>query len=232
MAQEFKPRYSDQEVAEILDHAATTPVERPRARHPAGLTLAQVQEIGAEIGLPADRVAEAALAVARRPSAAVRPRRLFGRPRSVHRVVHLDRNFSDEAWGRFVVELREAFGAEGTVTSHGPLKSWTAPNVAVHVEPDGDGFRVRMQVTNVEVVEHALAGTALLLPAVTAGLALASGEITGAGVPVLATLGATLGALGAVVLAWAWRRLPKWARGRAATLDALAGRIGELVAPD
>jgi len=226
MAQEFRQRFSDREVAEILDQAATAPIERPAGQRLDGLTLDQIQEIASEIGLPPARVAQAAARVVQRSRTAPGPKRVLGRRRSVERVVHLEHRLSDEAWSRFVVDLREAFGTEGQVASQGSLRSWTAPNVAVHVEPDGAGSQVRMQVTNHEVAEHFLAAGALLLLTVASGMAAASGEIAGAGVPVLSGLAAIAGAGGAAFLARGWRRLPRWARSRAATLEELIHRLG------
>ena len=62
-------RYTDDEVAEIFE-AASRPVaprdEPADSASPTGLTLARLQEIGREVGIAPEQIAEAAAALDRR----------------------------------------------------------------------------------------------------------------------------------------------------------------------
>jgi hypothetical protein len=136
-------RYSEDEVQEILRLATASDQALPPSAAQRGLTLAQLQEIGTEVGIPATQVAEAARAIARRP-VVLPARTVLGQPRTVSRIVPIPRALTDEEWTRVVVDLRETFGARGVIESHGGLRSWTNGNLQVHVEPDAEGYRVRM----------------------------------------------------------------------------------------
>jgi hypothetical protein len=221
-------RYDEQETAEILERSAAA--ESPTARRPArtatGLTLPQLQEIGSEVGIDPERIAEAARAVESRAGAGP-PKTFLGAPRSVTRSVSIPRALTDEEWTRLVVDLRETFGAMGQVSQHGPLRSWNVGNLQVHVEPDGDGYRVRMRTLKGNV--GPALGTSLALLAI-AGFSLV-GAVTGAGGPDLSNLvfGAVLGTAGLAQLGYIRAMLPRWARERTAQMEALAERIPHLL---
>ena len=87
MADELK--YREEEVGEIFDLAASRhEVGRPSSSDEGGLTLAELQEVGLEVGIEPSRIAEAALAVDKRRG--VLPRRTsLGMPISVGRVIEL-----------------------------------------------------------------------------------------------------------------------------------------------
>ena len=221
-------RYDEQEVAEILERATALkrtgrPVHSPAS---TGLTLAQLQEIGAEVGIPAERIAEATRAVASRiPSPQVRT--FLGAPRSVSRTVSILRPLDDAEWTRLVVDLRETFGAEGHIRVHGPLRSWSNGNLQVHVEPDGDRYRVRMQTLKGDTLPRATMGGVIAgMGGFLLFLSASGSGVPPVGVPIMTAVMA-LGGLGQVVYARA--RLPGWASERAAQMEALAERITRLV---
>src|SRR4029078_13202650 len=99
-------RYDDDEVAAIFRAAAED------RRLPAGsssgddgLTLAELQAIGREVGISADDVASAAIALDVKGAATQRT--VLGFPIGVARTVELNRRLSDEEWELLVVRLRE-----------------------------------------------------------------------------------------------------------------------------
>jgi hypothetical protein len=219
-------QYDEAEVAEILEQAtsieARAPVPAPAA---TGLTLAQLQEIGAEVGIPPERIAEAARAVTSRIPAPA-PLTFLGAPRSVSRIVPIARALDDDEWTRLVVELRETFGAEGRIRVHGPLRSWSNGNLQVHVEPDGDRYRVRMQTLKGDAYPRATLGAVTMGASAVMFLVNSTGGLRPGGVVVAAVMGlaglAQLGYLRALLL-------PRWAAERAGQMEALAERIPRLL---
>src|SRR5438876_10233793 len=105
-------RYSDEETAAIFKTAAELQQAVPSEASPGvlsnvsgeGMTLAQLQEIGREVGISADLVARAAQGFDRRGRATVR--RFLGVPIGVGRTVSLQRALTEEEWQGLVVDLR------------------------------------------------------------------------------------------------------------------------------
>jgi len=215
-------RYDEQEIAEILERATAS--ETTRAPVPASeghrLTLAELQEIGSEVGISPFRIAEAARAVGSR--AIAEPQRTFlGAARSVSRVVVIDRALDDDEWTRLVVDLRETFGAMGKTREQGPLRSWINGNLQVHVEPHGEQYRVRMRTLKGDASPLAGLSASFLLVATVFVLMGLFGEISSSGLVIAAAFGAAgLGQLG-----WIRATLPRWAEQREAQMEGLAERI-------
>ena len=214
-------RYDEQEIAEILERA-TAEDSASGAAQPlgGGLTLPQLQEIGGEVGISPARIADAARAVGSREGTALE-KSYLGAPRSVSRIVPLERPLTDDEWTRLVVDLRETFDAVGTVRADGPLRSWTNGNLQVHVEPDGNAYRVRMKTTKgstgpLTAVGVSLTFMGMLIMASTAG----AGAGSWAFVTPAAFIAAGLGQLGYIRA-----RLPGWARERAIQMEGLAERL-------
>jgi hypothetical protein len=138
-------RYSDDEVREIFARATEAQVGAGgRSSLPAtrdGLTLQQLQEIGAEAGIGAAEIAAAARRIALRsqPDAPT----VMGIVNGAAYTVRLARRLSDDEWEQFVVRLRETFRARGKSQAEGSLRSWQNGNLQVLLEPDGSGHRVR-----------------------------------------------------------------------------------------
>src|SRR5574341_837496 len=137
-------RYSEEEVAQIIQRAAENQQSTKHQFAMAeGLTLAELQEIGLDVGISPELVRVAAKyldATGRRDS-----RRWFGLPIGVSRTIELDRRLSQSEWERLVIDLRETFDAPGTVRSDGNFKQWTNGNLQALVEPVGTGDRVRLR---------------------------------------------------------------------------------------
>jgi hypothetical protein len=224
-------RYDDDEVAEILARATQAPTG---AEGPApgsavsrdGLTLSDLEEIGAEVGIPPARIAEAAYGLDHRVEAPA-PQTFLGAPRSVSRIVPIAGPLDDAQWDRLVAEVRGTFRATGKVTVHGALRSWTNGNLQVHVEPGDDGWRVRMRTLKgnaMPVVSaggfFALFGALILVLSMVGGVA--AREVV---------LGLAFIAGGIGQLAYVRASLPRWAGERAEQMDRIAARIPHLLDP-
>src|SRR4051812_7221836 len=98
-------RFSDAEVAQIIERATTRQEAGIQTIPPRsdGLTLAELQEIGREVGLDPVNIAVAARTLDEAP-AITRPGPL-GMPMRVERVIPLRRQVSDAEWERMVVDL-------------------------------------------------------------------------------------------------------------------------------
>ena len=212
-------RYSEQEIAEILRRATEAEEVVPPRAAGTGLTLAQIQEAGGEVGIAAARIERAARSLDL-PDAPP-PARFLGARRSVTRIVPLDRPLSDDEWMRLVVILRETFEAKGTVESIGPLQTWYNGNLQVHVEPSDGGHRVRMSTFKGNVTELTVMGSAFLLMAIFTGLLIYFKK----GMDVGLIMSGMFGALGLGVIGSTRLALPAWADRRAAQMEEIAKRI-------
>lgn len=135
-------RYNEQEVAEIFGRAAESQQDATRALPPGeGMTLAELQDIGQQVGMSAEAVADAARSLDRREPRF--RRRLLGLTTGVGRSVALERRLTTDEWERLVVKVRETFDARGNVKSEGGLRQWTNGNLQVLVEPTEHGDRLR-----------------------------------------------------------------------------------------
>ena len=214
-------RYNDKEIAAIFRAAAEEGPQSPQREvaRDEGLTLAELQSIGTEVGISSEAVAQAARAVDVRLGAASRT--FLGLRIGVARTVNLNRRLSDEEWERLVVQLREVFNARGRTRSDGSLRQWTNGNLQVLVEPTETGHRLRFWTTH--GAARASIGAGLAVLGVTAIVAL-SGAIWGtlgdaaSGIALMAAAGVGMIASGAL-------RLPRWARLRERQVEALAARI-------
>jgi len=216
-------RYGEQEIAEILRRATEADEAAPPPAAGTGLTLAQIQEVGGEVGIAPARIERAARSLDL-PKASP-PARFLGAPRSVARMVPLDRPLSDDEWMRLVVILRETFGAKGTVESIGPLRTWYNGNLQVHVEPWEGGHRVRMSTFKGNVTELTIMGSLFLFMAILTGLLIYFKK----GMDVGLIMSAMFGALGLSVIGSTRLALPFWADRRSAQMEEIAERIPRLL---
>lgn len=224
-------RYDEQEIAEILrlatetDDAGADEAARSPAAARAGLTLAQIQEIGGEVGIAPARIEHAARALEPSLSDVAPPVRFLGAPRSVSRTVALDRPLTDEEWMRLVALLRETFGARGSVEAIGALRTWYNGNLQVHAEPWEGGHRVRMSTFKGNVTELTIMGSVFLFMAILTGLLIYFKK----GMDVGLLMSAMFGALGIGVIGTTRLALPSWANKRAAQMEEIAERIPRLL---
>lgn len=226
-------RYQDDEMRRIFEAASALPEEadtvpgRTLAAPDGGggFSLAELQDIGREVGLEPDRVAAAAAALDRPASAPAPQRRLLGLPLSAGRTVALPRAPTDEEWEILVSEFRRTFEARGKVSGHGALREWTNGNLHAFVERTEEGHRLRMGTVKGGAVPTALGGAGALL----FGIPIALGEFakgqTADGLIVMLIFVLS----GLVMLAGSLGRLPAWARSRQAQMDGLAERAVALL---
>lgn len=199
-------RYDEDEIARIFEDATRTSVDVARRRGSGGLTLAEIQEIGEEVGIPGRDVARAA---ARLDVQGDGVQRRVGLPVGVSRVVDLPRPLTDHEWERLVARLRLTFDAPGRVWSDGGLRQWRNGNLQAHVEATERGYQLRLQTFKGSLRPLAAIGGTML------GFSLISVLVAliGAGqIDVGSAL--TLAFTGLGVLAFGVVGLPSWAKLR------------------
>ena len=215
-------RYNEQEVAEIFGRAAASQQDATRALPPGeGMSLAELQDIGQQVGMTAEAVADAARSLDRREPRF--RRRLLGLTTGVGRSVALERRLSTDEWERLVVKVRETFDARGNVKSEGGLRQWTNGNLQVLVEPTEHGDRLQMRTVNASAQTAIMVGVGVMaVPALVAVVALV------AGLPDfserLRDL-APLELMGAATLGVGIARLRGWARTRLQQMDEIAAWV-------
>lgn len=217
-------RYSEEEAAQIFERAAQSQTQqslpRQRAAH-EGMTLAQLQEIGREVGIPADLVAQAAGSIAVSEGRPME-RKLLGLPIGVGRTVALPRRITESEWDQLVVDLRETFDARGRVREEGNFRSWNNGNLQALIEPTGTTHQLRLRTMNGQARSLMAMGTALLVGSWAMLAIRVVGE--GATTAVLTRLGIIMAA-GVGMMAWGALRLPSWARLRRQQMEDVASRL-------
>ena len=213
-------RYTESEVADIFARAAEGP-ETPSlpGKRDDGLTLAALQDIGREVDISPESVARAARSVDINARSA--PETLLGLPIGVGRTVSLDRRLTDAEWEHLVVELREVFGARGTVSASGSLRQWTNGNLQALLEPTASGHRLRLRTVNGSSRAQMSAGLATIGIAAVVSIAAAAGVHFSQALPgilLIAAAGAAMFASGAL-------RLPAWARLRQRQMEGIAAGL-------
>ena len=211
-------RYNEDEVAAIFLQAAENPEGQPAAiSRSEGLTLTDLQDIGREVGIPAEAIVLAARSLdvdARTPSTT-----MLGLPISVERTVELNRWLSDAEWERLVVQLREVFSAKGRMSASGSFRQWTNGNLQALLEPTATGHRLRTLKGSAR--GGIGLGLALIATSVAVAIAGAVGGHLGSSMPGVALL--SLMGLGAA--AYGALPLPRWARLRGRQMDAIAAGL-------
>ncbi len=218
-------RYNEKEIAAIFKQAAHAQETAQRQLSQVeGLTLAELQEIGKDVGITPSFVARAAAALDR-TGPPLPPTTYFGIPISVARTVDLPGSFTDEDWDRLVVDLRETFQAAGEVRRDGSLRQWRNGNLHALIEPTADGHRLRLRTLNGNARSALLGGLtffaialAFLLVLVLSGRFVLSPDTLFLGL--LAASG--LGSMG-----YAAYRLPRWSALRERQMEAIAARAAE-----
>ncbi|MGI9626234.1 MAG: hypothetical protein ACR2QM_05305 [Longimicrobiales bacterium] len=218
-------RYQEDEVRQIFERAADARDSQRRALSAGdGLSLAELQEIGLEVGLSPERVAEAASALELRAQP-VPPKKYLGMPLSVGRTVDLPRAPTDREWEVLVAELRETFQAKGTIDTHGGIRQWTNGNLHAFVEPTEQGHRLRLgSLKGNTVVSQVMGSAGVGLGVFTSVALLAKGRLADEFLIPLFFVALGIGAIAVGALA-----LPSWAGKRAKQMDYIAGRAQALL---
>jgi hypothetical protein len=213
-------RYSEEDAAAIFQRAAEAQQgRRPQLQASEGMTLAQLKEIGGEVGIPPELVADAARSIDNtgRPVS----RTFLGLPIGVGRTVELDRKLSDSEWEQLVSDLRETFDARGAVRYDGPFRQWTNGNLQALLEPTATGHRLRLRTLKGDARALMTAGIGLVgVAAVTFVAAVANGLAGNAwsAAVSMSLMGLGLFGIGAI-------RLPAWARLRRQQMETVASRV-------
>jgi len=219
-------KYGEEEVKEIFDLAVSSDeVGRPSVSDEGGLTLAELQEVGLEVGVEPRRIAEAALALDARRGVLPR-RRSLGMPISVGRIIELPRAVTDREWEILVAEFRQTFGARGRVASHGSIREWTNGNLHAFLEPTEAGHQLRLGTYKggaMALNRMGVAGLAIGLILIAVFLITGKTPVS-LELPMMLMVGMGVGALGSNVLS-----LPRWAREREGQMEYIAGRVGSLL---
>jgi hypothetical protein len=217
-------RYDEDEVAQIFETASTRAVSRGDAPSTKGMTLAELQAIGKEVGIAPEQIAEAALTLERNQPPLPR-RSELGMPMSAGYVTDLPRALTDREWALVVADLRETFGAQGRETSQGDTRQWSNSNLHALVEPTRTGYRLRLGTFKGDgVALNRLGAFAIGMGVLVNFVPILSGHPLTVlpGAAALATMG--VGALVANAL-----RLPRWARLREQQMQDVAARTRALL---
>lgn len=215
-------RYTDEEVAAIF--AKAIEAEAPSRETPVregGLTLAELHEIGRDVGLAPEAVTRAANSLALGAPAAARS--FMGFPIAVERTVVLNRRLTEAEWELLVVKLRDAFDAKGRLAAHGSFRQWTNGNLQALLEPTQTGHRLRLRTRRAASEGAMRVGMAMM--GAGGAMAIAStltGHIGNALPPVVALV---LG--GIAMFASGVRPLREWAATRSRQMEAIAEEVGQ-----
>ncbi|HSU14730.1 hypothetical protein [Longimicrobium sp.] len=216
-------KYRDEEIAEIFEAAAAARRGGGALSPAEGMTLAELQAIGGEVGLAPERIAEAAAALDLRREAARRSD--FGMPVSVRRTVDLPRAPTDREWEMLVADLRETFNARGRVGSAGGIREWNHGNLHAYVEPTATGYRLRLGTTK----GNALALNRLGAVSLVAALAVFVLLVLSGQLPDEFMIPLIFAAMGSAALAFNALRLPAWALEREEQMELVAARARVLL---
>src|SRR4051812_21896473 len=214
-------RFNETEVATIIERASA--VQEGRGQMvPAGsgMTLAELQEIGREVGIDPAILADAARSVDEVPAESQRG--FLGLAMRVGRVVQLERPVTSEEWERMVVDLRETFNARGVMRGEGSLRQWSNGNLQALLEPTAAGMRVRLRTYKEDAMPRVLIGLLFLAtPVIRIATAMAAGSTIAPGR--MYGLGA-VAAGGLVVIAMTAVSVRQWANRRMDQMERLAAR--------
>lgn len=218
-------RFTDAEVAAIFEEAARAPVPGSRqvAAHD-GMTLAQLQEIGREVGMSPEQLAHAAKSI--ELGERVTLQSFAGMPIGVGVTVELGRKLTDAEWERVVVDLRETFDARGKQTQEGSFRQWTNGNLQALLEPSAGGHRLRLRTLKGSAQGAMIGGLAMLG---TSSLGMAIAVLQGQADQLGALVGlAAIGTVGLGMIANTMLRLPSWARLRRDQMEQVGARTASI----
>jgi len=215
-------RFNEDEVAAIFARATEAAQTTRNQMTPApsqGMTLAELEDIGREVGIAPELVRQAARTIDQRGSEV--SRRFLGVPVGVGATVDLDRKLSEKDWEVLVSDLRQTFDATGLVRADGTLRQWRNGNLQASLEPTESGQRLRLRTFRSDASVFMMGGLGVLGLAGVMGISLAvgaTGNLSVAKVTQIAILGAAIFSIGAVMV-------PAWARRRRQQMDEVIGRL-------
>jgi DNA-binding transcriptional regulator YhcF (GntR family) len=212
-------RFNEEEVAAIFQQATEAQQTAQRSLPPGeGLTLAEIQEIGRQVGVAPELVARAATSLTTAGTAT--SRNLLGITIGVGRTIELDRKLTEDEWDRLVVDLRDTFDARGTVRQEGSFRQWTNGNLQVLLEPTPTGQRIRLRTVKANARAWLTGG---LIATGIAGVVAIAGLVGGSSNNL--TIAADIAVIAAGQLAIGAMQLPGWARLRRKQMDDIVKRL-------
>jgi hypothetical protein len=219
-------RYTEEEIAEIFRSATENPDAAAR-RAATGLTLPELQDIGREVGLSAEAVAQAAARLDRTTPGDIRlparvTRRQLGLPLGVGRTVDLPRRLTDAEWEQLVVDLRTTFDAQGRLSGQGSLREWRNGNLRAMIEPTAAGDRFRLQTFNQNARSLMACGLAGI---VGAGVVFSLAVLEIRGDSTILRTALLMAGAGAGMLGIAAARVKSWAQLRRQQFDGVVERL-------
>jgi hypothetical protein len=215
-------RFQDDEVAAIFEAASAPTAPGDDAPPAKGLTLAELQAIGREVGIAPERIAQAAAALERRRPPLPR-RRDLGMPVTAAYVVEIPRPLTDREWSLVLADLRETFGAYGAERSRGETRQWWNHNLHAVVEPTRTGYRLRFGTLKGDGLAMNRMGAFGIAMGLVVAIALGGDPAAIPGV-------LALGSMGAGAFVFNALRLPRWAQLRERQMQEVAERTLALIA--
>ena len=221
------PRFSEDDINAIFQEAIRAQEEARGLGRRDGLSLDELHEIGAELGISPEFITRAA-AARRTPITAKPDGTLLGIPVSLERVVALPRQLTEDEWARLVADLRETFEARGKVSQDGPLRQWNNGNLSAMLEPAADGWQLRLRTLRGNTapmfgMSGIFAAMSLLITTVLLAKDLPQD-------PSKYVLGAFFLLAGLAIAGYQWVATTRWHAQRTNQIDALARRVSAMVA--
>jgi hypothetical protein len=221
-------RFEEGEVRSLLARAMALQSSAEEATSPIGkggsarLTLAEIRQIAAEVGIEPHYL-DLAAAEQERGTAPRQRFHILGAPTAVEREQMLPGPITPEKWERIVPELRRALGKVGVVEQIGQSFAWSSPQeldyLALTREEEGTRLTIR---------SDPFAWFMIYIPGIFPYL-IGLLALTGLPYPPLVELSLAAGAVGALFSLQ--RRLMRCLMGRhEQTIDRLIGRIASILA--
>ncbi len=235
-------RFDEQETSLILEQASRLDAEEalnepgtvtgpPPHQSGHGMTLADLQSIGEEAGIPAAAVTRAANAIARGDHLPPERKSLWGLPVGVARTIRFDHQVTDAEWERMVALFRRTFGTTGEVRGEGSLREWGIGRLRASLEPtEKGGHQLRLSTSKSDAAMFNVLGTVFSV----LGLSLAGLVAVKTGFdPSAAWFGPIAIAVGGLsALARNAMVLPRWYAERARQMSTIAEGVSEIAVAD
>lgn len=189
-------RFTDQEVAIVLQRAAEIEERRSDAASPHGVTLRELREIAQEVGFRPEVLDEAVAAI--QAGARPRSRELLGAPLSSKSVRGVEGHLGEEGLQSLVRVIEEQVEATGTVSQALGTVRWTSiPRGHKFDRTMQVSFAVKNEETQIQVVQrYQSAFRAILhfLPGAWGGM-IGGGVAASLGVPAVPGIAIGVGAI-------------------------------------
>lgn len=220
--------YSEDDVSAIFQAAIKAQEEAHRKRgRRDGLTLAELKDIGAELGITPEFIERAA--AARKAEITAKPdKKILGVPVSVERVLSLPRELTDDEWGMLVADLRDTFSARGSVSQEGTLRQWTNGNLSAMTEPTpGNGWQLRLRTRKGNAESGFFLGGMFAAFGVLITVLLLLKDLPQD--PSKYAFGGFFLLVALASFAFSSVTLPRWHRERSEQMEQIAGRVSAMV---